>query len=100
MTKSELRKIYLAKQMGLSPDERAKKCQQIAALFFENVDLRQISLLHCFIAIEKFNEIDTTFVFQRLWRDFPQVTTVVPRINFISGEIENLKFTPTTELVK
>ena len=100
MTKSELRKIYLAKQTGLSSAEKAKKCREITGLFFDHVDLGQIKILHCFIAIEKFNEIDTTFIFHRVWKDFPQMTTVVPRINFKAGEIENLKFTPVTELVK
>ena len=100
MTKSELRKIYLAKQGDLSPDERAEKSQQIANQFFRSFDLSQIKVLHCFIAIEKFNEIDTTLIFRRLWKDFPHIVTLVPRVNFESGEIENLKFTPGTKLVE
>jgi 5-formyltetrahydrofolate cyclo-ligase len=100
MTKSDLRKIYLAKQKDLSPAERAEKSQKISDRFFQSIDLDPIRFLHCFIAIDKFNEIDTTVIFQRLWRDFSQVTTLVPRVNFESGEIENLLFTPGTELVR
>lgn len=57
-------------------------------------------VLHCFIAIEKFNEVDTTLIFRRLWGEFPQVTTVVPRVDIQTGEMRHLKFTPDTELVK
>lgn len=99
MTKSEARKIYLQKQKSLSLEERAEKSRRIADRFFDNFDFAAVELLHCFIAIEKFSEIDTTPIFQRLWKDSPQIKTVVPRVDFESDEIRNLKFTPDTELV-
>lgn len=100
MTKSVLRRAYLARQKALSPQERAENTQQIAALFFQNFNLDQIKFLHCFITIEKFNEIDTTLIFRRLWNDFPHIETLVPRVDFESNEIRNLKFTLDTELVQ
>jgi len=100
MTKTELRKTYLAKQRSLSPADRAEKSRQIAGQFFEHFDLAETKVLHCFIAIEKFNEIDTTLIFERLWREFPHVTTVVPRVAFDTREMRSLKFTPETSLVK
>ena len=100
MTKSELRKIYLAKQTSLLREERTRKSQKIADRFFETFNLSEIDLLHCFIAIEKFNEIDTTLIFRRLWEEFPHITTVVPRVDFKTGEMQNLKFTSDTELVE
>ena len=53
MTKSEFRKIYLAKQKSLSKTEREKKSLQIATRFFENFDLTRIEFLHLFLPIEK-----------------------------------------------
>lgn len=100
MTKSELREAYLTKQRSISPSERSAHSQRIADLLLNSVDLERISHLHCFIAIDKFNEIDTTPIFQRFWKEFPHVVTLVPRVNFDTGEIENLKFTPDTELVQ
>lgn len=100
MTKSELRKIYLAKQTSLLPEVRTRKSQKIADQFFEDFDLGPIDFLHCFIAIEKFNEIDTAPIFHRLWAEFPHITAVVPRVDFETGEMQHLKFTPETELVK
>lgn len=100
MFKSELRKVYLAKQKSLSTVERIEKSWQIAERFSRNFDLSGIKFLHCFLPIEKFNEIDTLAIFQRIWRDFPNITTLVPRVNFQIDEIENLKFTPETILVQ
>jgi 5-formyltetrahydrofolate cyclo-ligase len=99
MTKAELRKHYLQKQKALSPAERAQKSELIAKLFFENFDLTGIRYLHCFIALEKFNEIDTLPVFQKLWRDHPGISTLVPRIEPEGYDLSHLRFTADTELV-
>lgn len=100
MTKSELRKIYLAKQTSLSLNERDKKSLAIADLFFKDTDLTTMRFLHCFIAIQKFHEIDTSIIFERTWVEYPNITTVVPRVNFATGEMENLVFGPETETVR
>ena len=100
MTKSELRKIYLARQKGLSAAERENKSRQVSDLFFAHFDLANIRLLHCFLPIEKFNEINTRLIFERVWREFPHVETLAPRVDFQTGEMENLKFTPQTNLIK
>ena len=100
MLKSELRKIYLSRQRSLSPDERRDKSRRIAALFFQKFDLTKIKYLHCFLPIEKFNEIDTSYIFEKIWREFPHIETLVPRVNFQTDEMENLKYTPETEMLK
>lgn len=100
MLKSELRKIYLARQKSLSAFERAEKSELLARRFFANFDLTKIHFLHCFLPIEKFNEIDTKPIFHRIWQDFPEVETLVPRVDFHANEIENLKFTRHTRLVQ
>ncbi len=100
MTKAELRKTYLTKQKNLSALERVQNSKQITEKFFANFNLSKINFLHCFLPIEKFNEIDTNLIFQKVWREFPRIETLVPRINFQTNNIENLKFAPETELVK
>jgi 5-formyltetrahydrofolate cyclo-ligase len=100
MTKAELRKIYLQKMQLLSPVERAEKSERISENFIQQLSYDRPMIVHCFIAIEKFNEIDTTFIFRRLWKEFPQIITVVPRVDLETGEMSHLKFTPDTELVK
>ena len=100
MTKAELRKIYLEKQKSMSPQERRGKSEAISNLFFDKFRLSRIKFLHCFVPIEKFNEIDTKLIFERVWREFPHVETIVPRVNFETNEIENLKFSPETVLTQ
>ena len=98
MTKSELRKSYLSRQRTISSAERAEKSTQIADNFFAGVDLTQVNFLHCFVAIEKFNEIDTSAIFHGIWKQFPQIRTVVPRVDFETGELESVSYTADTEL--
>jgi len=99
MTKSGLRKIYLDKQKSLSDWERNEKSRRIADRFFENFDLENIRFLHVFLAIEKNREVETSFIYKRLWRDFPEITTVVSRVDFQTMTLENLPFTAETRLV-
>ncbi len=99
MNKSELRKIYLEKQTSLTPAARDEFGTQISQLFFRHFDLAAVNFIHCFLPIERYNEINTRLIIEKLWADFPAVETVVPRVNLSINEIENLKFTHHTELV-
>jgi len=99
MTKSELRKLFLAKRQSLTPSERDVASGQIVENFFDNFDLSKIKVVHCFISIEKFVEVDTRQIFKRIWSDFPGVTTVVPRVDRETDEIESLIYQLDTELL-
>lgn len=98
MLKTELRKIYLARQKAISSAERNEKSEKITNVFFENFDLSGIRFLHCFLPIEKFKEIKTKLIFETAWREFPAVKTLVPRVDFRNDEIENLIYTAETAL--
>ncbi|CAN5684346.1 5-formyltetrahydrofolate cyclo-ligase [soil metagenome] len=100
MTKSELREIYLVRQKSLSTLERKRASKWVANLFFQVFNLSKIKFLHCFLPIEKFREIDTKLIIDRIWREFPHIETLAPRVNFQTNEIENLKFTVETKLVR
>lgn len=100
MLKAELRQIYQARQKSLSPGERRAKSESISDLFFRKFDLSKIRFLHCFLPIEKFKEIDTKLIFERVWREFPQIETLVPRVDFETNEIENLKYARETALTQ
>lgn len=100
MTKSELRKIYLESRRSLSPEEMVKKSERITDRFFESVDLSNVKALNCFIPIAKFNEIDTSLIYKKIWKDFPAIKMSAPRVNFSTGEMANITFGPETELVE
>jgi 5-formyltetrahydrofolate cyclo-ligase len=99
MTKSELRKTYFEKREALETSEVKEKSLQVAERFLETFDLRKINYLHGFLPIEKFHELDTRLIFHRVWFDFSHIETLVPRVNFDTNELENLKYTPVTELI-
>lgn len=100
MNKSELRQSYLARQKAISPKDRAAMSEAIARRLFEKFDLRPVSCLHCFIPILKFNEVDTTPIIETVWSDHPNIQVLVPRVDFETREIRNLKFDRATELAK
>lgn len=99
MIKSDLRKVYLQERKTLSSEQRARMSELIANMFFNSFDLSQTKFLHAFLTIEKFNEVDTSKIFERLWRDFPDVQTLAPRVDFGSQEITSPKLSRDTELV-
>jgi 5-formyltetrahydrofolate cyclo-ligase len=99
MTKSELRKIYLGKRQMLSIHEREAASSRIAARLFRDFDLTHINIVHCFITIVRFGEVDTRPIFQDIWSKFPKIQTVVPRVDHETEELESLKYGPDTELV-
>ncbi|MGH9820399.1 MAG: 5-formyltetrahydrofolate cyclo-ligase [Pyrinomonadaceae bacterium] len=98
MIKPELRGIYLSKQRSLSPAERSDKSSSISNLFFASADLDSVKILHCFVPIEKFNEIDTMLIFRRIWDECPHIQTAAPRVVPGSGDMESVLFGPGTDL--
>lgn len=75
-------------------------CKAIADRFFASVEIASIKVLHCYLPIEKFNEPDTRLIFARLWSDHSSVTTTVPRIDFATGELQGVVYSPTCPVVQ
>lgn len=96
MIKAELRRIYLSDRKAIPPQDRAAKSGAISDLFFASFDLSVIKYLHVFLSIEKFNEVDTRSIVEKLWKEYPHIQTIVPRIE--AGEMLNLRFDHDTEL--
>ena len=78
MNKAELRRQYLAQQKAVSDEERDAASKKIADHFFSGSDLGRIRVLHSFLPIEKFNEVNTRVIIAKLWREYPHIQTVVP----------------------
>ena len=98
MTKAELRKLYLQKRRELSISEIADASKQIAERFFREIDLDDVKSLSTFVRIPKFNEVDTSAIYYRLWKDRPCIRTYAPKADLDSGELENLTLFPDTPL--
>lgn len=100
MTKSELRKIYIAKRRSLSPTEHADLSAKIAELFFAYFDLRSIKTFHCFISLKHTGEVETADIFERFWSEFPHIKTLAPRVSEEEGEVDALPFSAETNLIE
>ncbi|QQS31920.1 MAG: 5-formyltetrahydrofolate cyclo-ligase [Acidobacteriota bacterium] len=100
MTKSELRKKYLEKRSRLTVAETVEMSGAIAERFFAEVDLAAVRNVHTFIRLRKFNEIDTSNIYFRLWRDHPHLKTFAPRMNAATGELESVRFDAETDFTE
>jgi 5-formyltetrahydrofolate cyclo-ligase len=72
----------------------------IADAFFFTVNLDALQNLHCYLPIDKFNEPDTKRIFERVWQEFPELTTTVPRIDFATGELASVLYSSTCPIVQ
>lgn len=92
MNKAELRKTYLAKRRQLSQAECAQFNLQLYHLFFMQIDLSFIKVLHIYLPLEKNNEPDTWAIIDRVRREFPHIRISVPKVNSQTNEVENFYF--------
>ncbi len=99
-SKAALRTEFKQKRADLSLAVAGEYSRRIANGLFANVDLRKFSTLHTFIRIKRFNEIDTSMIYFRLWRDVPKLRTVAPRTDLDNQKMENVEFGPKTELIE
>ena len=100
MTKSELRKLYLEKRAALLPGDVAAMSTAIADAFFFTVNLASVRTVHCYLPIERFNEPNTKLILERVWQDFPELTTTVPRIDYSTGELTSVVYSSTCPIVQ
>lgn len=100
MIKAKLRQHFLAQQKSLSQNEQHEKSGKIIQNLFENFDFNGKCFVNCFITLEKNNELDTSQIFERLWGEFPHITTTAPRVNFERGALENVRVSPDTKLIE
>jgi 5-formyltetrahydrofolate cyclo-ligase len=100
MTKTELRKLYLEKRSGLSADEVASMGTAISDAFFFTVNIAAIRNLHCYLPIDRFNEPDTKLILERIWQEFPEIVTSVPRIDYATGELASVIYSSTCPVVQ
>jgi len=72
----------------------------IAERFFAEIDLTDIQAVHTFIRIAKLNEIDTSAIYFRIWRDCPSIVTLSPRMAADTGELESVEFDDSTPMAE
>ena len=98
MKKAELRNIYLKKAAAIPQAERERASGDVAANFFSLPHVAAAHTVHCFLSIDRFNELDTSFIIHGLWKHHPQTRVAVPRVDFATNEIESVMYTPVSEV--
>jgi 5-formyltetrahydrofolate cyclo-ligase len=98
MTKDELRKIYLSRRLALSESDYRTLSAQISELFFSTTDLASLKTLHIFLPIESKREPDTWLILNRVQKEFPSITIVIPRV--IGDAMEHFIYEDASQLKK
>lgn len=84
----------------MSAPQVAAASRAVADRFFRELDLDAVNALSTFIRIAKFNEIDTSTIYYRVWKERPWIRTFAPRIDLESGAMVNISLFPDTPLVE
>jgi len=82
--KKNIRKTFLDAQKLLTFKEVNDKSLMISDLFFKTFDLRSVKFLHIFLPIQKFNEVNTYLIIDKLIKDFPQINIIIPKTDLAS----------------
>ncbi|MCJ8211791.1 5-formyltetrahydrofolate cyclo-ligase [Mucilaginibacter sp. RS28] len=87
MTKTEIRKFYIAKRNQLSRVE----CEELSYGIlrqFQQLDLAGVEYLHLFLPIDQRKEPDTRLIRDWLKTTYPQIKLVYPKTNFADFSME------------
>ncbi len=98
MLKADLRREYLEKRKALSDDEVADGSRKIFDRIFSEINLSKARTIHCFLSTAKFNEVETSILFERVWSEFPGTRTAVPRVDVEADELEHVLYSRDTEM--
>ena len=89
MTKTELRKEFLAKRRNLSDEEASRLSNRIAANFISSFDLSPVRYLHVYLPLLRQREIDTFLLIRQIQALYPQAGVLVPKTESASLTLES-----------
>lgn len=93
--KKQIRKEYIAKRRQFTTTEVNAWSQAIAKHFFQS-DFMNAQTFHVFLSMPKFNEVNTQYIIEELWRQNRDV--VVPKMK--EKELMCCPYKHETELVR
>jgi len=100
MLKATLRKEMLQKRLQYTPEEVNAWSQEICNQFFTFFSLAEIKMLHIFLPIIRYNEINTWYIIRKLQQAYPGIALVVPVSNLKELTLSHYLFTTATELTE
>jgi 5-formyltetrahydrofolate cyclo-ligase len=96
MNKQQLREKYLLQRKSLSKSELIRISKSITASLFSYFDFSQINSVHCYLSIQKQNEIDASGIIENL--RLANVKIAISKSNFDTMQLDNYWFTEDTKL--
>ena len=93
--KKPIRSEYLAKRKQFSTTEINIWSQAIAQQFL-TADFLNLDTFHIFVSMSKFNEVNTQYIIDELWRQGKDV--IVPKMN--DRELLNCRYESDTKMVE
>lgn len=96
MNKEQLRQQFLEKRKNLNLYLLQEQSRAISRIFFDYFDVNAIHNLHIFLSIRKHNEIDTGLLIEKIRRNYPHISLIVPKSNLRTAEMESYLLTADT----
>jgi 5-formyltetrahydrofolate cyclo-ligase len=104
MTKSELRKAFLAQRRALTPAEVERRSQLIAGHFFNYAEHEGLAdepaVVHSFLPIRRHNEVDTWPIIIRFWAEFTHLAISVPVVAIGTRQMTHYTIFPEMPLIE
>lgn len=104
MTKTELRKDFLAKRKALASDEVSRRSQLIADQLFTYLEQNNIdgdtTTIHTFLPIKRHKEVDTWPIIERVWLTLNHIHISVPVTDEYNYQLVNYTIFPATAFVE
>lgn len=94
MNKTSLRKLYTEKRQQLSEAEIAVYSNSIAEQFLSMLPNMNISVLHTFLPIKAKKEVNTWYIIENIWKNYPNTQVAVPIMQ--GDELLHSVITPDT----
>ncbi len=93
MNKLELRKEFLEKRVELTQEEWHQRNEKIKILFFQEISVEKVDVLHTFLPITKHNEIN-------VWPIISQLRAMKPQLTILTSKSDLSSFTMTSFILK
>jgi len=77
-SKEDYRTYFLQQRRQLSAKEWSRRCAQLLAEVFQQIDFSKYRVVHSFLPFPGSNEPDTFPILERLWKEHEHITTACP----------------------
>ena len=94
--KSELRNRLKIERQNLSKQFALRASKKIALNCIKHIRWKNIQSIHCYVPIWKEFETDSWPILEYIWAKYPDILTVVPRLNS-EEEYDSVEVSPKTK---